>query len=66
MNALAQANREAQQRLDEWNRFMDKALDGTGIVDPGERQMKLDAWMLAEQKANNLRRMAGNDGQVLS
>lgn len=59
---LNQANREAQQKLDEWNRFIENALDRTGYVDPGERQMRLDAWMLAEQRAGKQRKMAGQGG----
>lgn len=59
---LHQANREAQEKLEEWNRFIENALDRTGYVDPGERQMRLEAWMLAEQRAGKARQMADQRG----
>lgn len=58
---LNQAEKEAQAALNEWNRFIDKALDGNGFVDPVERQMKLDAWAVAENRAGEIRRKVGRN-----
>lgn len=53
---LKQAQREADYRLECWNRFIDRCMDGTGYVDPGEREKVLLEWAEAENKVGELRR----------
>lgn len=51
-----QADRLAREKLDAWNRFIDRSLDGSGFVSPVERMRVLNEWAQAENKAGELRR----------
>lgn len=60
MDAVREAEREAQVKLEKWNRFVERYVDGIGPeIFPGERELVLDEWAEAENRAAKLRRMRG-------